>query len=47
MPDEPKRRAIEEAHRLLNLMARLGFSTVAVKRMSQTIEWMESEVRDG
>jgi hypothetical protein len=40
---EPRQRAIRQAERLLLLMARLGFSTVALRRMTQTIEWMESE----
>jgi hypothetical protein len=42
---DPRQQAIAEADRLLRLMARLGFSQVALKRMAQAIEWMESETR--
>ena len=43
MSTDPRRAIIQEADRLLVAMARVGFSAVAVKRMAQAIEWMESE----
>lgn len=45
MTPDPRRQVIEQAHRTLAAARRVGFSTIAQRRLEQAIEWMESEAR--